>query len=191
MIEGIPGHYKVEKFDDLENQVEEFDDVTRWLHGSSSVLHDPTHRYARVQRLCSGYPEDVWRSKLTCHYLQAWGAASNASNQLRRNEREAVILTMTACVSHLLKLCCLMDRRPFPYDKWLYQEAMSTESGIALRREFEKFFAELGRPDIRRVEVASYERPGHRNADLERYPLFDIWRRAKRYFDEVLPIKQR
>ena len=190
-IEGVPGHYKVEKFEDLEERVEEFDDIARWIHGSSLVLHDPTNRYANVQKLCSGYPEDVWRSKLSYHYLEAYGAASNASNQLRRNQREAVILTMANCVSHLLKLCCLMDRRPFPYDKWLYQEAMNTKSGIALRSQFEQFFEEHGQPEIRRVEVPTYERPGHRNADLEEYPLFDVWRTAKRYFDELLPIKEK
>ena len=145
LIEGVKGHYKVETFEDLERKVEEYDDVTLWVHRLSRILHDPGGRYERLQHLCADYPEDIWRSKVRHHYLSAWWASGGAKNPLRRNPREGAVLAMTRCVSLLLKLCCLMDRRPFPYEKWLYQEAMNTAAGAALRGDFEKFFRELGR----------------------------------------------
>ena len=191
-IDGLEDvEYKLETFEYLERKVaHEYDDVLRWIHGSCTLLHDPTQRYADIRRQCASYPEDVWLEKLTEHYLAAWHGVGGAKNSLRRNEREAVVLSMSGAVSHLLKLCCLMDGKPPPYDKWLYREAMQTIAGKFLRPEFEKFFSELGHPELRRVVPDSYEKPDDRDADLEEFPIFDIWRRAKTCFDGVLPFKR-
>ncbi|KPJ63552.1 hypothetical protein AMK68_03730, partial [candidate division KD3-62 bacterium DG_56] len=187
LMPAIRGHYKVHTFEEAEDRVARCEDVAMWVHRNSLVLHDPSGRYAALQKKASDYPEDVWRERVRFHYLEAWMAASAASNPLRRNDRPAVTLTMTKCLRHLLRLCCLLDRRPFPYDKWLYREALQTQAGRDLKHVFDRFFAEISRPEIQRIVPDSYERPGHRNADLEEFPLYMIWRQAKRYFDERLP----
>jgi len=189
------GHYRVQTFEEVEHLVARYDDITMWIHGNSLVLHDPSGRYGNLQKKSQTYPEELWKEKIRFHYLKAYNAATSASNPLRRGDRKAVLLTMTDCGAHLLRLCCLLERRPFPYDKWLYREAIETPAGRELKPLFNDFFEELSRPEIRRIEPASYERiepasyerPGHRNADLEAYPLHNIWRRAKRYFEQRLP----
>ncbi len=188
-LDGV--EYKLETFEHLEESVaRKYDDVLRWVHSSSVILHDPTERYARIRNQCLIYPEEVWLKKLRRHYLNAWNGVSGAKNSLRRNEREAVVISMSAAVSHLLRLCCLMDGKPFPHDKWLYREAMETTAGKALAPEFEKFFSELGHPELRRIVPDSYDNPDDRDADLEEFPIYDVWRRAKTYFDGVLPFKK-
>jgi hypothetical protein len=106
-----------------------------------------------------------------------------ASNSLRRGDRAAVTLTMTDCIAHLLRLCFLVEQRPFPYDKWLYAEALHTQAGRDLQDLFTRFFEELHRPEIRRQRPEIYERPGHRNADLEEFTLYRLWRQAMKYFE--------
>ena len=92
-IDKVKGEYKLETYESLEHAVVgEFDDVKRWVHASSVVLHDPTGRYTDIRRQCSEYPDHIWEAKLTDHYLKAWKAAGGAKNSLRRNEREAVVL---------------------------------------------------------------------------------------------------
>ena len=67
---------------------------------------------------------------------------------------------------------------------------MNTAAGVVLRGEFERFFSELGRPEIRRVRPGTYKTPGDRDTDLEEYPIFDVWRQSKMYFDGELPFKR-
>jgi len=181
-IPTIAGHYEVKAFEEVEESVENYDDITMWIHQSAVILHDASGRYRELQKSCS-YPDDVWKAKVRFHYLQAEKAANSTDNPLPRNDQRTVVLIMADCVAHLLRLCCLLERRPFPYDKWLYREAMQTQAGQDLKSTFERFFEELSRPEIRRVEPKSYQRPGHRKADLEAYPLHMIWREAEEYVE--------
>jgi hypothetical protein len=187
LLPGVKGHYQVHTFEEVEKPVQQWDDVTMWIHGQGIILHDPSGRYAQLQARSRTYPEAVWREKVRRHYLRAYDSAISASNPLRRGDRSTVTLLMVECVAHLLRVCCLLDRRPFPYDKWLYREAMQTRAGRDLQELFERFFEEIHSPQIAHIEPTSYERPGNRNADLEAYPLHMLWRRAKAYLDPLLP----
>jgi hypothetical protein len=186
LISGINGHYKVHSFEEVEERVQRYDDIAMWIHGSGVIFYDPAGRYASLQQQARHYPEDVRRQKIREQYFRAYDAAISVANPLRRNDRRTVILMMADCVTHLLRLCCLLERRPFPYDKWLYREALQTQAGRELQPLFESFFAEISRPEIRRIEPAALERPGHRNADLESYPLHMLWRRAKEYLEPIV-----
>lgn len=113
LVAGVRGHYRVFVFEEAERQIARHDDVAMWIHQSSLVLHDPSGRYSVMQEAASAYPEDVWRERVRFHYLEAVWAAGAASNPLRRNDLPAVTLTMTACVGHVLRLCCLRTRCRF------------------------------------------------------------------------------
>jgi predicted nucleotidyltransferase len=187
VVAAVRGHYRVDTFEEPEGLAAEHDDVTMWVQQASETLHDPSGRYGRLREACAEYPEEVWREKVRFHFLEAVWTASGAGNPLRRDDRPGVVLTMTESLKHLLRLCCLLDRRPFPYDKWLYREALETTAGRELRDAFEGFFEELSRPEIRRVKPERYERPGHRNMDLEEFPLYMFWRKARNHLEQRLP----
>ncbi len=182
----IKGHYRVHAFEEVEGRVAIYDDVTMWIHQRGVVIHDPSGRYGKLRQACSSYPQDVLREKVRQHLLSAISAASGASNPLRRGDRRAVTLTMTEGLRCFLRLCCLLDDRPFPYDKWLYREACDTTAGRDLQDVFQHLFEELARPEIRREKPEHSERPGHRNADLEEFPLYVLYRRARDYFEQRL-----
>jgi predicted nucleotidyltransferase len=183
---GIKGHYRVHTFEEVERRAAVYDDVTMWIHQRGLVTHDPSGRYGKLRQACSSYPKDVLREKVRHHVLSAISAESGASNPLRRGDRPAVTLTMTEGLRCLLRLCCLLDNRPFPYDKWLYREACDTTAGRDLQEVFQQLFEELARPEIRRAKREHYERPGDRNADLEEFPLYVLYHRARDYFRQRL-----
>jgi len=187
LVPGLKGHYKVHTFDEVECLISRYEDVTMWIHRDSLILHDPTGRYHEIQKSASSYPDSVWRDRVRTHYLAAWMGASAAGNPLRRRDRAAVVLTLADCFTQVLRLCCLLEGLPFPYEKWLYREALRTNVGRALEPLLREFLEELLRPEIRRIPPESYERPKHRNVDLEDYPLFRIWRRIKGVLDSRLP----
>jgi len=187
LMSGVRGHYRVYVFEEAERQIAGHDDVAMWVHQSSIVLHDPSGRYSAMRDAASSYPEDAWREKIRFHNLEAIEAAGAASNALRRNDLPAVTLTMTNCAAHALRVCCLLDRRPFPYDKWLYREALQTRAGRELEPLFEEFFEEIRKPVLTRERPVCYQRPGHRNADLEEFRLYALWLRIRSYLEAHWP----
>jgi hypothetical protein len=186
LVAGVRGHYRVYGFEEAEAQLARYDDVAMWVHQHGLVLHDPAGRYAAMQGAASAYPEEVWREKLRYHLLEAIEMAGAAGNPLRRNDLPAVTLTMTGCLAHALRLCCLLDRKPFPYDKWLYREALETRAGRELGPLLAEFFEELRRPALTRQRPVNYLRPGHRNADLEEFRLYVIWLQIRSHLEAQL-----
>jgi predicted nucleotidyltransferase len=184
---GLHGHYRVYLFEDLERKIALHDDIAMWVHQTGIVVHDPSARYTTIQRAASAYPEDVWRERIRFHYLEAVLSAGAASNPLRRNDLNAVTLTMTDCVAHVLRLCCLLDRKPFPYDKWLYHEALQTQGGRELGPLLEEFLDEIRKPVLTRAKPVCYLQPGHRKADLEEFRLYVIWLQLRGYFEAHWP----
>jgi hypothetical protein len=180
-IPGTNAHYMLYVFEEAEEKLARYDDVAMWVHGNSIVLHDPSGRYARL-RAATSYPEEVWRAKRRELYIGMANAGGAASNPLRRGDRAAVMLTLTDAVMHALRLCCLLEREPFPYEKWLLRAAAETEPGRAVLPLIEELLEELRRPEIRRVEVTT--RSDHRSADLEEYPLYSLWRKVRARLEE-------
>jgi hypothetical protein len=180
-IPGTNAHYMLYVFEEAEAKLARYDDVAMWVHGNSIVLHDPSGRYARL-RAATSYPEEVWRAKRRELYIGIANAGGAASNPLRRGDRAAVMLTLTDAVMHALRLCCLLERKPSPYEKWLLRAAAETGPGRAVLPLVEELLEELRRPEIRRVETAT--RSDHRNADLEQYPLYVLWRKVRARLEE-------
>ncbi len=180
-IPGTNAHYMLYVFEEAEERLARYDDVAMWVHGNSIVLHDPSGRYARL-RAATGYPEEVWRAKRRDLYIGMANAGGAASNPLRRGDRAAVMLTLTDAVMHALRLCCLLEHKPFPYEKWLFRAAADTGPGRAVRPLIEALLDELRRPEIRRVEART--RSDYRNADLEQYPLYVLWRKVRARLEE-------
>ncbi len=180
----IPGtnvHYMLRTFEEAEEQLARYYDGAMWVHGTSVVLHDPSGRYARL-RAATSYPEEVWRAKRRDLYIAIANASDAASNPLRRGDWAVVMLTFADAVMYALRLCCLLERRPFPYEKGLMRAAAETEVGRALRPLIKALLAELRRPEIRRTETAI--RSDRYNADLEQYPLHVLWRQVRACLEE-------
>lgn len=180
-IPGTNAHYMLYVFEETEEKLARYDDVAMWVHGNSIVLHDPSGRYARL-RAATSYPEEVWRAKRRDLYIGMANAGGAASNALRRGDQAVVMLTLTDAVMRALRLCFLLEHRPFPYEKWLLRAAAGTGPGRAVLPLIEELLEELRRPEIRRVETAT--RSDHRSADLEQYPLYVLWRKVRAELEE-------
>ena len=87
-------------------------------------------------------------------------------------------------ITYVLRLCCLLEKKPYPYEKWLYREAMKTRLGSALGDVMQALFAELSYEELRTIEPETIVRPGHRDGDLEKYPIYQLWLRMKATIDE-------
>ena len=95
------------------------EDITHIVAGE--VWHDPAGRFTAIrERLQGYYPEPVRRRRIAhwCRYYSGMGAYALNRAILRDNELYATI-TFARAIRLGVQLAFLLDRRYFPYDKWL------------------------------------------------------------------------
>lgn len=96
--------------------------TSQTLYGCSSTVEELKHHY----RL---YPRAVAESKLKWmfgkyYYLQRGPLAMAA-----RSHVEMGFVAVGNVIEYLCKICCIADRQPFSYDKWLVEAAKRTQLG--------------------------------------------------------------
>ena len=95
------------------------EDIVHVLNGE--VWHDPSGEFTAVRQTLSGYyPEPVWRRRIAhwCRYFSGMGSYALKRAVLRGNEFYAATAFGKA-IRWGVQLAFLLDRRYFPYDKWL------------------------------------------------------------------------
>jgi len=183
LIPRTDGHYKVQTFDQVQERIAAQDDITKWVHTNSIILHDLSGAYETLRRRASHYPEEILRGKLAHHYQQTCECMEAAKKQLKRDHQISVTLLVAHGLSHLMRYCCLLDGRPYPYDKWLYQSAMQTTLGAEVKTHVDVLFDQMWQRGITVEEPAFYVRPGDRDQEFENYRVYHVWLRLKQELD--------
>jgi hypothetical protein len=95
------------------------EDIHHVINGE--VWHDPSGAFTALRRTFEGYyPDLVWRRRIAhwCRYYSGMGCYALKRAVLRNNELYAVTAFGKA-IRWGVQLAFLLDRRYFPYDKWL------------------------------------------------------------------------
>jgi uncharacterized protein DUF4037 len=95
------------------------EDILHVINGE--VWHDPSGQFTAVRQAFQGYyPEPVRRRRLAhwCRYFSGMGAYALKRAMLRDNEFYAATAFGKA-IRWGVQIAFLLDRRYFPYDKWL------------------------------------------------------------------------
>lgn len=95
------------------------EDITHIVAGE--VWHDPAGQFTAIRETLQGYyPEPVRLRRIAhwCRYFSGMGAYALNRAVLRDNELYATI-TFARAIRLGVQLAFLLDRRYFPYDKWL------------------------------------------------------------------------
>src|SRR5262245_31184012 len=88
---------------------------------AGEVWHDPAGRFTAIRAALNGYyPEPVRLRRIAhwCRYFSGMGAYALKRAILRQNELYATI-TFARAIRLGVQLAFLLDRRYYPYDKWL------------------------------------------------------------------------
>ena len=114
---------------DLRRWLEMWPDEQMWviatsqtLHGCSSTVDDLKYRYHL-------YPPEVAESKLKWMFGKYYFSQRGPLAMAARNHVEMAVVAVGNIIEHLCKICCVADRRPFPYNKWLVEAAKGTQLG--------------------------------------------------------------
>lgn len=129
-LDGKKGHFNAESFETFDARMTQCDmDVIRQLR-SAVALFDPENASPRlIERACLPMPEDVSAALFMHHYVAMRGEHRACDNPMERGDPVATLLAMTKAIAHALRAAMVLDREPYPYDKWLYQAAARTPIG--------------------------------------------------------------
>jgi hypothetical protein len=63
------------------------------------------------------------------HYIEMRSEHRACDNPIDRGDASALLLAMSACISHALRAAIVLDGEPYPYVKWLAAAAARTPTG--------------------------------------------------------------
>ncbi len=123
---------------------QEYNDVVLWIWTNAQAIVDPFHSVSELQESFDGYPRNVLEQKLKQHFLQDFDLSVHALTY-RPESRNifSVLNAMTSKIGEYCKMCCLLDGRPFPYEKWLLRAGADTHVGERLIPIFEQVLSTI------------------------------------------------
>lgn len=141
---GCEVDFAVYEVDRIHHAFQEFNDVVLWIWTHAKVIVDPCHAASELQASFGGYPRDVLEQKLKQHFLQDFHLSVHGLTYHPASQNVfAVLNTMTSKIGEYCKMCCLLDGKPFPYEKWLLRACGDTRLGERLVPIFERVLSTL------------------------------------------------
>jgi predicted nucleotidyltransferase len=117
----------------VERALGDYNDVVLWIWTNAKVLFDPTNRIQTLQKGVTGYPRDVLERKLKAHYLMDFHLSVHGITYRYESQNVfSVVHALASKIAEFCRLCCLLDGKPFPYEKWLLRACQETASGAKL-----------------------------------------------------------
>lgn len=147
---GRPGHLNVEPTERFIERVGACDLALIAELRLSRVLADTGGVGVDLRaRALRNMPEDVRRAWFRYHYVEYRGAHRDVDNPAARGHSVAVLLASAKCLAHALRAAMVLDGTPYPYDKWLYPDALTTPSGTAVAASVERFLDQVAQGSLR------------------------------------------
>lgn len=113
---------------DLQSLLLRFPDEKMWILITAQVLFGDASTAMALKQQCQQYPIDAVEPKLKWHFGNYWQCLGPLNTAARGMPETAFLMTGMA-IEHLCKICCLAERKPFPYSKWLVTVSRDTVLG--------------------------------------------------------------
>lgn len=128
-------HFSLVSLGTLRQQLARHEDVLLWIYRHARVLTDPGGQFKTLMEQIGAYPRDVLIRKIKHRWLMAgyWEVECFPHHQGRHeNQKDDFLAAATAVVNaanELLRLCFLVEEKPFPYTEKLLAHARHTALG--------------------------------------------------------------
>lgn len=130
---GRKGHLNVESLKEFDNRITACDLPLLAELRRAHVVADSRGAASRLlARAALPMPDDVQAAWFRFHYVEFRGEHRSTDNPAARGHAIALLLAATNCLREALRAATVLDSEPYPYDKWLYQDALKTPTGAAL-----------------------------------------------------------
>lgn len=113
---------------DLETLLQTYPDERMWILSTAQVLEGDRATAEALKARCHAYPREVAERKMKWHFGRYWQILGPL-NTAARGMPETAVVAAGIAIESLCKVCCLADRTPFPYTKWLVTVSRETALG--------------------------------------------------------------
>ncbi len=132
----------------IEQAFQNYRDVIVWIWMKAKIIVDREDTIRDLKQSFTGYPREVLERKLRYHWLRDFDLSVHSMTYQPKSQNVfSVIFALSSKIAEQCKLCCLLDGKPFPYDKWLLRACAETELGARLSPIFHRAIALLTKLD--------------------------------------------
>jgi hypothetical protein len=132
--------------DRIQRSCDEYVDVVLWIWTNARILMDPCQLASGIQGSFEGYPRQVLEKKVKWHFLRDFHLSVHGLSYIAESGNLfAVLNAMTGKIGELCRICCLLEGKPFPYEKWLLRASEDTGTGKRVVPIFKRVLAALSR----------------------------------------------
>ena len=114
---------------DLRAWLGTYSDEPMWIVANSRILYGCSNTAEELKRYCQ-YPPAVAERKLKWMFGKYYFAQGGTLAMAARNKVETVFVAVGNIIEYLCKMCCVADKQPFPYEKWVVEAAKQTRLGV-------------------------------------------------------------
>jgi len=149
-LDGKKGHFNAESTGAFCARVQGCDMDAIFQLRSAAVLADPVAAVGEIVRLARRpMRPEVSLAFFRYHYVEMRGEHRSWDNPIERSEPVGALLALSKTVAHALRAAIVLDRQPYPYDKWLHHAAGSTPTGRRLLPALERILDLLAADGLR------------------------------------------
>jgi hypothetical protein len=126
-------HFSLISLEKVRQQFQEYEDVALWIWTHAQVIIDPNRQFQRIVDGFTGYPKSVLVKKIKYRWMLSsyWAVAAGPHRQCEEDLLAHATAPLNAA-NELLRLCFLVEGKPFPYSKKLMRFARLTKLGREL-----------------------------------------------------------
>lgn len=123
------GHYNFETFQKLQSYFDKKDLPQVWEYTNVKLLHDPKDQYKKVLDENESKVFEDALSLVKRKYLDAQLMLDWLRHPLKRTDVVGASLHISELVRLLCQICYLIDKKPYPFDKWIFPYIETTTFG--------------------------------------------------------------
>ena len=114
----------------IQNAIQAHRDVILWIWTHAQVIVDHDNTIAGLKSTIRPYPRDVLERKIKAHFLKDFDLSVHGITYRPESQNLfSVVHALGGKIAEYCRMCCLLDGKPFPYDKWLLRACKETHAG--------------------------------------------------------------
>lgn len=134
-LENNEGHYHIEAVEEFENYFETKNYPQIWGISKSKLLHDPFKKIEKLRDAKLNSFKIEVENDIKNKYLEAQLQLDWLRHVLIRGDEIASMLYCQNVIKNILELAYLVEKKPYPHDKWIGSYLEETEFGQIYKAE--------------------------------------------------------
>ena len=137
-------HWSFYDEEDLRAWLETYSDEPMWIVANSQILYGCSSTAEELKHHYCQYPPAIAERKLKWMFGKYYFAQGGPLAMAARNKVETAFVAVGNIIEYLCKICCVAEKQPFPYEKWVVEAAKQTRLGTMVYPSIQRAVSGIG-----------------------------------------------